>query len=244
MAKQRIFIYGDSHTRALSLASKIPAFCNDEYQFDIHWMRSEKAGVVRGDMDIDDARNEISKLNQTDMVVISLLGTAHNIFGLIQHDQPFWVFGGGDDEKQNPEKYEVVPNRAMWDFFASWCDRNKRISRILEPSKARIYHLMTPPPKQDQDFLTSKLTKYRDKVVSECGVSEPRLRLNLWKLEMEVLSHFCAQHAIGLIPPPEGALDNDGFLREDFYATDATHANSEYGVLVLDQLVNYARELR
>jgi hypothetical protein len=38
------------------------------------------------------------------------------------------------------------------------------------------------------------------------------------------------------VPPPQAAFDDQGFLREDLYQNDATHANSRYGTLIVEQI--------
>jgi hypothetical protein len=50
-----------------------------------------------------------------------------------------------------------------------------------------------------------------------------------------VLEDICQEIGVEVLGPPSGALDEDGFLLPEFYASDATHANPSYGELVVTQ---------
>lgn len=239
MSKTRIFVFGDSHTRALLNAAN-ESSTEDDFVFSIHWMRSEKNGVVRGDLGIEDAFEKIKSLGGQDILVISLLGTAHNIFGLVQHEQPFDLMEAGSSFDMEDLHGQIVPRNIMWDMFEFWGRRNKKIKKLKDCSSVRVFHLMTPPPKQDNGFIESKTAKYRDHVVAVKGISRAELRLRLWNLEMQVLKHICDEWGIGVIPPPNDAIETEGFLKKEFYGNDATHANTAYGALVLKQLKDIA----
>lgn len=240
MPKVRVFIFGDSHTHALSQASQDPVFASGDVEFDIHWLLKEKNGGVRGDMNMDAALSVIDTLGARDMVVLSFVGTAHNIFGLLKHEKPFWVVDGGEEDGLDPELGELVPMHAMWDMVESLCTNNKQVARIKERSKVPVFHLMTPPPKSNNEFIASKVKSYRGRLASDVGITPPELRFRLWKLEMRVLERFCAELGIALVPPPIESLTQEGFLSEEYYADDATHANRAYGALVLRQLHDIA----
>ena len=77
---------------------------------------------------------------------------------------------------------------------------------------------------------------YRARLVAEAGVNRAATRLKLWKLEMRVLAYLCAEWTIQLLLPPAEAQTAEGFLKPEYYANDATHANAAYGELVLRQL--------
>ena len=238
--KTCIFIFGDSHTSALSKASKNMENINQNIEFDINWILSEKPNrVVRGNLRLNDALEKVTSLKNNDVVIISLLGTTHNIVGLLQHEEPYSIF---NDNKFSElislnGQLHLIPSNVMFDFFYEHQKRNKSILKIKEKSAIKVFHLMTPPPKKDQDFLQNRIKRYRGRIAKEVGITPPNIRRNLWYLEMQALSLFCSDHNISLIPPPEETISSDGFLKKKYYANDATHANADYGELVLQQLV-------
>lgn len=237
----RVFVYGDSHTRALRNAHANRSSTHSQLQFDIHWMYTEKNGVPRGDLAFEDACAISSNLHSNDLLVISLLGTAHNIFGLLNHDIPYIVAAGVEKSIYIDHNRDVlIPNSVICDLFESWCRKNKRVPLLANKSGAKCFHLMTPPPKESNDFIGSKISVYQNRSIANHGVAEPELRIRLWSIEMEVLSRICSEWGIVLVPPPHHSTTERGFLREEFYGTDATHANAAYGELVLQQLENLA----
>jgi hypothetical protein len=237
----RIFIYGDSHTQALSNANKARESQSEGIQFDIHWMMSQnKEGISRGELVIEEALEVIQTLSNPDILVISLLGTAHNIFGLLQNSNPYYIV----DEFTSVDIPEapmcMIPRNAMLDMFELWCRKNRRIQKLISNASVRAFHLMTPPPKEDNDFIRSMISRYRGKSVPDVGVADPKLRICLWRLEMEIVSKLGAELHMEIVPPPPATVNERGFLKNEFYGKDATHANSLYGERVLQQLEDLA----
>jgi hypothetical protein len=226
---RRIFVFGDSHTRAILQAAEI-ASC-DDVSIDVHWMRTEKDGKVQGDLDYEDAKAVASSLEPTDLMAISLLGTRHNLVGLLRHEQPFTVHG--TDGAPCSDEGELIPRAVMEDVFAAASQKNKRIAELRNLSRAPVYHLVTPPPKGDNDYLKSRIMS---KVAGEFDVSPAALRLALWQLEMQAVKRVCEGWNVLLLPAHPQAFDEHGFLKHEYYASDATHANRAYGALVLEQL--------
>ena len=232
---KRIFIFGDSHTIALKDAQNDYKFSKPYLNLDIHWMLSEKNGVVRGDLSYKDALTCASELCESDLLVISLLGTSHNVFGLIEHEIPFFFSNADQSEHNGPEKH-LLPINLMYDMFVEFSKKNKRIPELKKATKAKVIHLMTPPPKGDNDFIKSKISRYRDKVLGEHSINAPTIRLKLWQIEMQALQKVCHEYGIYVAPTPAPAFDTGGYLGADYYGGDATHANMKYGKLVLSEL--------
>ncbi|MDD2759961.1 MAG: hypothetical protein PHH11_06665 [Methylomonas sp.] len=230
----KIFVYGDSHTRVLKdAAERFPK--GNKIEFDIHWMFSEKNGVTRGDMMFEDAKTAVASLQSGDIFVISLLGTAHNIFGLVEHERKFCVVS----EQCSNNTFldcELIPSSTMRDMFYGVCQKNKRIGELKSQATVPVYHLMTPPPKEDNEYIKAKTSRYRDKIIGEHDINKPELRLALWNLEMSAVKQFCEGLDVNVIEPPFESISEHGFLKPHFYGGDATHANRAYGELVLYQL--------
>ena len=68
------------------------------------------------------------------------------------------------------------------------------------------------------------------------GIAPAGLRKNLYELQTEIFSDSCKNLDIPLIVPPQQALCEDGFLKEEYRNNDPTHANARYGALVWEQM--------
>ena len=236
--KRRILILGDSHTRGLRKALAVRTSHSSTTEFEIHWLLSEKVGQSRGNLRIEDALTKISGLGPNDILGISVLGTAHNIFGLLQHEQPFdfaltptgFAYQGGAS---------VIPHRVISDTFEDSMRRNKYVKGFCETARCKVCHLAPPPPKGDNDFVLEHAKTYRGMSAAETGITPAWLRLKLWELEMLVLQSVCKDWNMQFFNAPEQSRTVDGFLKPEFYGKDATHANIPYGELMLTELENH-----
>jgi hypothetical protein len=237
----QIFVIGDSHTRALKTA--VPSFDRSDMKVDfhIHWRMSIKNGVTRGDIELSEAKKSISKLQVNDMLVISILGTMHNILGLIKHSQPFYTIDSKLD-KSISDGYELIPAKCMQDFFYNQWEKSNILSDLKSLSIAPVYHLMPPPPKENIEFIKSKTSNYRGSVIDENNLNKSDFRLALWQLEMYALEKFLCDMGVKMLMPPNQSLSEHGYLKEQYFANDATHANAEYGLLVLNQLADMLKD--
>jgi len=234
----RVFVFGDSHTQALKDALSDYELPNSSLRFDIHWKYKEKKGSARGDLKNEDALRIASSLSENDLLVISLLGTSHNLFGLLKHKIPFYVL----TEQPMPDQ-RIIPVNVIFDAFVDLQKKNKLILELKKSTKARTLHLATPPPKFDNDFIK----KFIEKKISVESlhnwygdiVNPPQVRQALWRIEMESMKVVLEELGISLLPPPGSAMTPSGFLKEDYYASDATHANHRYGSLVIAQMVEF-----
>jgi hypothetical protein len=237
MSEKKVLVLGDSHTQALAKAHAARAGRqpkSNDVLFDINWLA--KPDKSRGDLPLADALERTASLQPDDVMVISIAGALHNGLGLLQHEKPFDLFTRGDETMTLAEGCVVVPENALWDMFKVMAEPNKKIAALRDKARCRVYHLATPPPKEDGGFIMARVVRYRDRLVAEAGVNPAATRLKLWKLEMRVLAHLCAEWTMQLLLPPAEAQTTEGFLKPEYYANDATHANAAYGELVLRQL--------
>ena len=53
---------------------------------------------------------------------------------------------------------------------------------------------------------------------------------------MDVTDELCRKAGVIFVPTPEESINEHGFLKKEFYAEDATHANQFYGALLLSYI--------
>lgn len=235
---RHIFVFGDSHTRAIRQAasSRADRLLEMGFAIEAHWMLSARADRTLGDLGLDDAVVRVSQLGPDDVVAITLAGTLHNIIGLVQHEVPFDLMSKASCDVAHNSGRVIIPRRVIEAFFEARIRRGDAISKLRAAAAGRVVHLATPPPKGDDGFIAAMTARYRDKVVAEAGITPANIRLKLWELEMELVQRVCAGWGVGFLPPPPGTQE-DGFLAPEYYGNDATHANVSYGNRVLDQLL-------
>ena len=246
MSKTRVFIIGNSHTDAVRHALK-QRDTNDggALRFQAYRYLTTKSGQTIGDLSLDDVAERISALDSNDFVISMIGGSQHQILSLVQHVIPFDLC-----EPNSPvvpidkEVCTTIPRAQMWDYLEKLIRRGdgKRMQHLQANARCRVYHLSPPPPKEDAAHILNRFeTKFAEIGLLEKGVSPAALRLKMWRLQVEVLSHLTTEFGIGLLPPPESSLTDTGFLNPAFYANDATHGNTAYGLAVLNQIEEIVR---
>lgn len=171
-------------------------------------------------------------------VFLSILGGYHNKLGLLQSGRRFdFLLDPGD--MPEPPPTERVPNRAIASAFEQAFGSATKILMMKSAAKTSIYLLSTPPPKQSNDFIMSRLMAknkaYPGRSFLEFDVERPEIRLKLWQLEARLLASWAERGGMHFVAAPAEAFDKNGFLGERFY-DDVTHANAQYGALVVKQI--------
>jgi hypothetical protein len=200
---------------------------------------------LNGTISLKDAKGIVKGLPADTHVFVSVLGTYHNILGLLRSGPDFDFFLDADDVVDRTARANV-PHRAIADAFLNVFAEAKPVREISAASRGPVHLLSSPPPKADNEFIFSRLTRqkkraYRGKVVCDVGVERPVSRLKLWRLETSLISSWAEAEGMSFVPPPSEAFDADGFLAEEFYGDDATHANARYGALVVKQISEIIR---
>lgn len=170
-------------------------------------------------------------------VVCAIGGNAHNEIGLVNDPRPFDLLLPGatvDDIRTGAEAlpYDVVA--------ASIRQNNTQFLSVLQLVKSLagdrpVLQLCPPPPIENGELILSRPASFREALERD-GISPARLRWKLWRTYCNVLAESCAELGIACLEPPEASIDHAGFLREDLWGSDPTHANQEYGALVIEQL--------
>jgi hypothetical protein len=178
---------------------------------------------------------------------LSTLGTYHNILGLLRSEQAYdFLLDPGD--APDPDARVQIPHRVVASAFETHIAKPTLVRKMQESAKSRIFLLSSPPPKQSNDFMlerfmSQKKKSYRGKSVEEIGLERPATRLKLWLMEVRAMAKWAESENLEFVPPPSSAFDEDGFLHPRFYS-DATHANAQYGALVIEQICSIVERMR
>lgn len=237
MAKPRILLFGDSHTYAVQRAIERRSAKGLAVPLTAYRLLKTKNDVVMGDTTFEQYLALAGKLDERDVAVSMIGGNQHAVFSTIQHPQQFTFLMPSDPHEA--KEAELIPYRALAQHFdAGIRGRDgQSLAALRKATQARVVHLLPPPPKRDNaHILKHHESKFAQDNIADLGVSAPELRMAFWRLQAQLLEELCAELNIEVLPPPSAALDSDGFLAPEFYASDATHANASYGELVLQQI--------
>lgn len=240
-----IAIFGDSHTQAFKQALEKKLFCSRQVDVSVsaHRYARMKNGQKIGDLEDDQIHQMVARFHAQDLVVSTIGGNQHQLFALIQHPIPFDVFPFNHERWKFSLDLTCIPRAQIFDTLEKGI-RGKdfyRIKHLKNVSNCRVVHLVPPPPKKDSDHILRRHeSDFVKRGLSEKGVSPASLRMNVWKIQVEVLGLLAREIGITLLDPPAATVDAEGFLAPAFYANDATHANSDYAALALRDLETFA----
>lgn len=230
----RILLFGDSHSHAIQRAIQKRIGKGQSSPVSAFRLRKEKNGSHIGDTSFQDFLEMIAGLGEEDVVLSMIGGNQHAVYSTIQHPRPFDFFTPENPASAEPD-VDIVPYRALADLFTRGIQKGDGTSleAIRNATVARVVHIIPPPPKADNDFIE----KYHEGLfanegIASRGVSPAALRLKFWQLQTRVLKRLCAKLGVEVLMPP-GRVVEKGFLRPEFYAQDATHANWRYGERLL-----------
>jgi hypothetical protein len=182
------------------------------------------------------------------MVVSSIAGSAHFIYGSINNPEAFdFVVPESSnipldrDAKLIP--YDLIRKKLRSDIAPAM----DVIKQIKCHTDAPVYQLSPPPPVGNPDAIVAHINeaaaRMSDGWVAQMqsdmrsrGIAPPALRYKLWSAFVDVAKQLCEELGIIFLAGPAEAKDGNGFLREE-YRWDGFHARPLYGELIVRQLI-------
>ena len=237
--KRPVFIFGDSHTRALIQAANAENALPDYGSIIIRSIRKNKNGTDIGDDSLDEFCERIAGLVDDDHVFSAIGGNQYAVVSTIKHDSDFSILGRGENSTRESD-CDIIPRRAFHSFIEGGVRKTDgmMLRKIRNATRARLFHLCPPPPKFDNSFIR----QYHESQFAAAGLgklepTDPSLRLECWKIQKECLAEICVDLNITLLEPPALTVTPDGYLAPAYYRRDVTHANPRYGDQVLRQIL-------
>ena len=186
------------------------------------------------------------------VLFISWHGNEHNNQFLLEIDPPF-DFLSSRFPHLPIENAHLLSETAVRAAFAYSVDGlRKFIGDARAAGVATIAIIGGPPPKRNESFLKRLLLEGVENYVSAAerlGVAPqdlkftaPFVRLKLWGVLQDMREELARSEGCHYIGPPSSAVDDDGFLKEEFWNYDLTHANFAYGDLALCEAISYCLE--
>lgn len=234
-----LLILGDSHTTAIARAFKTRGgLIAGRHVFVSRYQTPKGDALIEGVLH-DDGVAMFAKAGTNGVLVSTLGGNQFNAFGMIQHPVPFDFYDPDIPTKSLLPDAAVLPVRVVEATFRRLMGARDidLLKRYRKAGAGRVYALAPPPPKEDDEFVrTRSESLFRANGIEEAGVTPAIVRLKLWAVQVRLMREMFTPLKVEVIDPPSEALTPVGFLAPEFYGKDATHANKEYGDMVLDLL--------
>lgn len=162
-------------------------------------------------------------------------GGAHTVIGLVSHPRRYdFVLPENPDLPIDP-RAELIPVGAVREVLErETAPYLKLMLHLRTLAGERMIHMEPPPPCPDNSKIAPHVPwpLFPDMLQE---VAPPWLRYKAWRLHSQLVSEWCARERVAFYPCPSGAADAEGFLRQDYFE-DGVHANSGYGMLLLEQM--------
>jgi hypothetical protein len=180
-----IVIIGDSHTIALRNATSIKG-----EDTRVHWLNFGRGASAKfGDLTLDEGKELVQSLGTNDLLVLSLGGNAHNIFGLLRHERAFDVHAESQDVLELDTQTECIPYNLLREHFEKIFLSNKVLIDYIETMTGTCAFLAPPPPKNADAKLIEKAKRYNGVQLDEFTLNPAARRLRLWKASVNASKH-------------------------------------------------------
>jgi hypothetical protein len=170
-------------------------------------------------------------------------GNQHNVDFLLKHEISFDFIPRGLEYLGYDNESVLIPEQlVMAKFSHSLVDLRSFLSSI---EVRDVYLVGTPPPKKDNLFIKKAISHesiFDRRITANFEITTPLLRYKLWYTLQSLYKAMAEQFGITYINIPACVTDSDGFLHEDYYANDVTHANEKYGAIMLNEIISVVRE--
>jgi hypothetical protein len=221
---------GHSHAQALAQGAEIGKVALDTINFWLSgepWQHDEAGTRLRPDLAL--------RIGQGRLVLSVLGGSAHTVLGQVEHPRPFDFVLPSEPDLPIDERRELVPAEAVRAKLTEMAmEYLQNLPALSRAATAPIVQIEPPPPLADADRIAPRVPW--GLFPGQPRVIAPKwLRYKLWRLHSEVIAGICAGHGILYQRVPDSAKDAEGFLDPRFDA-DGSHANGDYGALVLDEM--------
>lgn len=167
-------------------------------------------------------------------------GQASNRVALLREGAPFdFVHPEGKDLAENAY---FIP----YDAVCSVVEKELKwlrafLNALQQYPNVHIIHLEGPRPSDNTKAIwESRELFLRGKSAEHVSVNDPNLRLKLWFVQSLLTQEICKSTGATYMTPPEEALDERGFLRQDLMV-DAIHGNHEFGRMTLNKIEKFIK---
>lgn len=172
-----------------------------------------------------------------DVIISCVMGNEHNFLALLNHPRRFDFYLPARPDLLTDESAEVLPVALVEDLIRARLKKFSLYLSVLAPlSNGRMLHVPPPPPVASASHIEAHPAMF-EKRLQNRGVSPAPFRLKVWLLTCEIQRQLCEDVGVAFYGLPRAVFDADGFFARSYWNEDPTHGNTEYGKLILDDIV-------
>ncbi|WBH16397.1 SGNH/GDSL hydrolase family protein [Sphingomonas radiodurans] len=145
---------------------------------------------------------------------------------------------------------QIVPEEMIRTFLdTSLTPLSRLLGRLAKRSPFPPIVIGTPPPKGDLERLCANIRRESvlHDIATKLGVpiapsslADLNLIVKLWRLIQTILAEIARETGAVFVPVPQQLITGEGVLHDEFWASDATHANRAYGSKMLAAVLRQA----
>jgi len=183
----------------------------------------------------------VGELSRGKHIVIIWNGNQHNANFMFQTEPNFTMLGvpdSGDDPPAIP-----IPRAMIKDFFKpSFEELNEIIPSLANSASITLMNGPAPKPLTHikncilQEKYFTDIAKSLGVDMGELVITSDSLRLELWNVLAGLLANSAKNLGANFLSAPALSRDAFGMLSPEYWASDVTHANSKYGMLLIEEL--------
>jgi hypothetical protein len=234
----QIIVCGHSHAGSILMASMQPELQAEIGNSISVCYSADWAAAPPGNADYWDFVVELSRGKH---VVIVWNGNQHNADFMFETEPRFTILGAL--EQSLDQEAFLIPIAMIKDYFKPSFE--ELIEIIPSLSNAASITLMNGPAPKPLTHIQNCVwqEKYYIDIAKSLGVeidslviTSDSLRIELWNILAELLANSAKDLGANFLSAPAASRDAFGMLLQEYWASDVTHANSKYGMLLIEEL--------
>ena len=237
-ANSQIVVCGHSHAESILQAINLPELPAGSAPAISVCYSADWAAGPPGDKEYWDFVVELSRGKH---VLIMWNGNQHNADFMFQAEPKFTIVGVADDSYDH--EYVPIPRAMIKDFFKpSFEELTKIIPTLSRTASITLMNGPAPKPLSHIENCILREPYFTDIAkslgvdVGDLAITSDSLRLELWNVLVELLAKYAKTLGTDFISAPEVSRDALGMLLPEYWTPDVTHANSKYGVLLIEEI--------
>lgn len=241
MANERIIVAGHSHTVCMKVPLKSPDGSPQEVV-----IRDGIVGLTGCWPRDREYWSRLYEWSGVGPIFLSWMGNQHKSYFLFEPEPAFDYLCARRPDLSLEGLADIVPESLIREFFKPSMAGLEAVLKNLKARGASATLLCPPPPKGDRRILSERISRegYFIRAAKDLNihpqhvrVTDPNILLKLWTTMQEVMEEAASEHGFDMLLPPAESLTDIGFLKEEYWHHDVTHANAMYGDAVLDAII-------
>lgn len=182
----------------------------------------------------------VSKNSKKRTLAIAWNGNQHNVHFLLENGERFRLFEYFEESITHP----TISRDRLKELFSPTFQELKSVLGLLRQPN-NVVLLGTPPPKskkfidlqiQNEKFFID-LARKSGLSTNELKATSDQFRIAMWKFTQDETKSIASEFGCRFIKNPTDAIDQIGLLKEEFWTEDISHANEDFGALMLDEIM-------